>query len=137
MDNNTIIQKRSLEVIISALKVVNATSPEAIEMKKDLERVADAIQDKDKKAIIECNKSIVRSYPHILNVASSYGLVPMNDDELMVRSLGYQKKSLHQIAHYLIDILKTENINTKGSVLIEETFKNALGYLADKCFEEK
>ena len=106
MNARPINEHQSIRVISSLARIYRATSPHLRHISKDIDHVMAAYELHDKEAAIACNRYIITKYPVLYKVAASYGLRPMSEVEICMRTEAELQHMLYSLCVFLYDGLK-------------------------------
>ena len=110
MNARPVNEHQSLRVISSLARIYRVTSPQLHHISRDIDHVVAAYELRDKEAAIACNRYIITKYPVLYKVAASYGLRPMNEMEICMRSEAELQHMLYSLCVFLYDGLKGKKV---------------------------
>ena len=93
---------------IRALTAMYRRTPGSQQLTQDIGHVIATYELCDKEAALACNRYIITKYPSIHNVAPRYGLRPMSEREISLRSIDELQHMLHGLCLFLYDGLKRQ-----------------------------
>ena len=104
-------EHQSIRVIGSLARIYRVASPRLRHISRDIDHVVAAYELHDKEVAIACNRYIITKYPMLYKVAASYGLRPMSEMEICMRTEAELQHMLYSLCVFLYDGLKREKMD--------------------------
>lgn len=98
----------SLRAIHYAARTYRATSPRTRQLSRDIAHVVAAYKLHDKEAALACNRYITSKYPLLYKLAPNYGLRPMSENEMSMRTEAELQHMLYSLCLFLYDGLQSQ-----------------------------
>ena len=112
MNARPVNEYQSLRVMSSLARFYRATSPRLLPISRDIEHVVAAYELHDRDVAIACNRYIITKYPALCKVAACYGLRPMNEVEICMRTEAELQHMLYSLCVFLYDGLRGKKVKS-------------------------
>ena len=99
----------SLRAIHYVARTYRATSPRSRQIARDIAHVVAAYELHDNEAALACNRYITSKYPLLYKLAPNYGLRPMSESEISMRTESELQHMLYSLCLFLYDGLQSQN----------------------------
>lgn len=101
-------EHQSLRAIHHVARIYRGTSARSRQIYRDIDHVIAAYKLHDKEAAIACNRYITTKYPILYRLAPNYGLHPMSESEITMRTEPELQHMLYCLCLFLYDGLQSQ-----------------------------
>ena len=101
-------EHQSLRAIHHIARIYRSTSARSRQITRDIDHVIATYKLHDKEAAIACNRYITTKYPVLYKLAPNYGLHPMSESEIAMRTETELQHMLYSLCLFLYDGLQSQ-----------------------------